>query len=110
MLPAVLPVVLEGEIRLLPVRDVLYCYADENRTLVVTAAGELPTRGSLRDLAARLEAARFFRSHRAYLVNLEHVRSVIPWTRNAYSLSLEGRREVPLSKHRVKALRELVGW
>lgn len=110
MLSAVLPVVLDGEIRLLPVREVLYCYAEDNRTLVVTSQGELPTRGSLHALAARLEPVRFFRSHRAYLVNLDYVRSVIPWTRNAYSLALEGRREVPLSKHRVKALRELVGW
>ena len=110
MRSAVLPVVLDGEIRLLPVRDVLYCYAEDNRTLVVTPQGELPTRGSLHALAARLEPARFFRSHRAYLVNLDYVRSVIPWTRNAYSLALEGRREVPLSKHRVKAPRELVGW
>jgi two-component system LytT family response regulator len=110
MLSVVLPVVLEGEIRLLPLREVLYCYADADRTLVVTPQGELPTRGSLEALAARLEPARFFRSHRAYLVNLDHVRAVIPWTRNAYSLTLEGRKEVPLSKYRVKALRELVGW
>src|SRR3990170_4554221 len=110
MLSAVLPVVLEGEIRLLPVRDVLYCYADDNRTLVVTPQGDRPPRGPLPPLAARLEPVRFFRSHRAYLVNLDYVRAVIPWTRNAYSLTLEGRREVPLSKHRVKALRELVGW
>jgi len=110
MRSVLLPVILEGEIRLLPVRDVLYCYADDNRTLVVTPQGELPTRRSLHALAARLGPARFFRSHRAYLVNLDYVRAVIPWTRNAYSLTLEGRREVPLSKHRVKALRELVGW
>lgn len=110
MRSAVLPVVLEGEIRLLPVHEVLYCYADAHRTLVVTPQGELPTRGPLHALAARLGTARFFRSHRAYLVNLDHVRSVVPWTRNAYSLTLEGRREVPLSKHRVKALRDLVGW
>lgn len=109
MPPAVLPVVLDGEIRLLPLREVLYCYADADRTLVVTPQGELPTRGSLQSLASRLEPG-FFRSHRAYLVNLDHVRAVIPWTRNAYSLALEGRKEVPLSKHRVKALRDLVGW
>lgn len=109
--PAVLlPVHLDGEIRLVPLCDVLYCYADGARTLVVTPQGELPTRSSLQDLSQRLRSARFFRAHRAYLVNLEHVRSVIPWTRNAYSLALDGRREVPLSKHRVKALRELLGW
>ncbi len=106
----VLPVHLEGEIRLLPVQEVLYCYADGGRTRVVTVQGELPSRWSLRDLAERLEPAWFFRAHRAYLVNLAHVRGVIPWTRNAYSLALDGRREVPLSRHRVRALRELLRW
>lgn len=101
---------MEGEIRLLPVGEVLYCYADGDRTIVVTRQGELQTHLCLGRLAERLEPWRFFRSHRAYLVNLDHVRSVIPWTRNAYSLTLDGNREVPLSKHRVGALRRLVGW
>jgi DNA-binding LytR/AlgR family response regulator len=105
-----LPVHLDGEIRLVPLRDVLYCYAQDGRTQVVTPQGELPSRWSLQDLSARLEPARFFRAHRAYLVNLEHVRGVIPWTRNAYTLTLAGAREVPLSKHRVGALRALLRW
>jgi len=108
--PFCLPVHLDAEIRLLPLRDVLYCYAEGGRTRVVTPQGELPTRWPLRALAARLEPARFFRAHRAYLVNLEHVRSIVPWTRNAYSLALDGRREIPLSKHRVRALRALLRW
>ena len=105
-----LPVRVEGEIRLLPVVDVLYCYADGDRTVVVTRQGELHSHLCLSRLAARLEPWGFFRCHRAYLVNLDHVRSVIPWTRNAYSLALEGNREVPLSKHRVGVLRRLLDW
>lgn len=108
--PPLVPIHLDGEIRLLPAADILYCYAEGSRTRVVTAEGELPARGPLERLAERLEPVRFFRAHRAYLVNLAHVRSIIPWTRNAYSLALDGRREVPLSKHRVRALRNLIGW
>lgn len=105
-----LPVRLDGEIRLVAVADILYCYAQGSRTRVVTAEGELPVPWPLRRVAERLEPIRFFRAHRAYLVNLAYVRSIIPWTRNAYSLALDGRREVPLSKHRIRALRALLGW
>lgn len=105
-----LPVPLDGEIRLLPFDDVLYCYADGTHSTVVTAQGELITRWPLRRLAERLPEGRFFRAHRAYLVNLAYVRSIIPWTRNAYSLGLDGAREIPLSKHRVRALRYLLRW
>lgn len=104
------PIHLDGEIRLLPVAEILYCYAEGTQVRVVTAQGELPVRWPLGTLARRLPAAGFFRAHRAYLVNLAHVRSIIPWTRNAYSLALDGAREVPLSKHRVRALRDLLGW
>jgi DNA-binding LytR/AlgR family response regulator len=107
---AVLPVPLEGEIRLLRLREVLYCCAADGQTTVVTLHGEHRCRLPLAVLAARLDGARFFRAHRAYLVNLDHVRSIIPWSRNAYSLALEGRREVPLSRHRVRALRGLLRW
>lgn len=105
-----LPVRVNGEIKLLPVADVLYCYADGNRTVVVTPQGELSSHAGLRRMAERLEPWGFFRCHRAYLVNLGYVRSVVPWTRNAYSLVLDGKREVPLSKHRVAALRRVLGW
>lgn len=105
-----LPIRIDGEIRLLPLGEVLYCYADGERTVVVTRQGELRSHLCLTRLAERLAPWRFFRCHRAYLVNLDFVRSVIPWTRNAYSLALEGQREVPLSKHRVKELRELLKW
>ena len=105
-----LPVRLDGEIRLLPIGDIIYCYADGDRTMLVTRTGELRSHLSLSRLAERLEPFRFFRCHRAYLVNLGNVCSVIPWTRNAFSLTLEGGKEVPLSKHRVRALKELLGW
>ncbi|TMJ05875.1 MAG: LytTR family transcriptional regulator [Bacillati bacterium ANGP1] len=105
-----LPVRLDGEIRLLPIRDVIYCYADGDRTMLVTRTGELRSHLSLSRLAERLEPFRFFRCHRAYLVNLGNVCSVIPWTRNAFSLTLEGGKEVPLSKHRVGELRKLLNW
>ena len=105
-----LPVRLDGEIRLLPIADVLYCYANGDRTMLVTRTGELRSHLSLSRLAERLEPFRFFRCHRAYLVNLGNVCSVIPWTRNAFSLTLEGGKEVPLSKHRVGELRKLLNW
>ncbi|HEV8354121.1 MAG TPA: LytTR family DNA-binding domain-containing protein [bacterium] len=105
-----IPVRLDGEIRLVPPRDILYCVADGGRVTLVMAAGQVRGAGRIGPLARQLEPLGFFRSHRAYLVNLEHVRSVIPWTRNAYSLSLEGNKEVPLSKHRLGALRQVLGW
>ncbi|MBN2392497.1 MAG: LytTR family transcriptional regulator DNA-binding domain-containing protein, partial [Anaerolineae bacterium] len=54
----------------------------------------------------------FFRAHRSYLVNLQHVKEVIPYTRNSFSLILnnEAETEIPLSKSAAAELRELLGY
>jgi len=104
-----IPVRLDGEIRLVPACDVLYCVAEAGRVTLVMPGGRMRGSGRIGPLARQLEPLGFFRSHRAYLVNLEYIRSVIPWTRNAYSLTLEGNKEVPLSKHRLGALRQVLG-
>src|SRR5207247_9663798 len=65
-----LPVRLDGEIRLLPVAEVLYCYANGDRTMLVTRGGELRCHLSLSRLAERLEQFRFFGFHRVYWVTI----------------------------------------
>src|SRR5207244_6830756 len=55
-----LPVRLDGEIRLLPVAEVLYCYANGDRTMLVTRGGEMRSHFSLSRLAERLAPFLFF--------------------------------------------------
>lgn len=105
-----LPVKIAEEIRLLPLDEIEFCHADNGYIVLVTATGEFRTGLGLSELEARLESWGFFRCHRAYLVNLRHIRSITVWTRNAFSLFLNSKREVPLSKYRLRALRELLGW
>jgi ABC-2 type transport system ATP-binding protein len=72
----------------------------------------LPTHFTLNELEERLLRSGFFRAHRSYLVNLQHVKEVIPYTRNSFSLRLddEAGTEIPLSKSAAGELRELLGY
>lgn len=108
--PAVLPIRCEDEIRLVPVSDIWYCTRAYNSVLVVTSLGEFKESKTLDALEARLGRYGFFRAHRGYVVNLQQVRSIIVWSRNAYALTLHCKREVPLSKHRLAALRRMLDW
>jgi ABC-2 type transport system ATP-binding protein len=74
--------------------------------------GQLPTQFTLTELEDRLVPSGFFRAHRAYLVNLQHVKEVIPYTRNSFTLVLDdpAESEIPLSKASARALRELLGY
>ncbi len=109
--PLKIPVRLEGEVALITPSDILFAAAAEGRSLLRTTTGELPTQFTLGELEERLSNRGFFRAHRSYLVNLQHVKSVIPYTRNAFSLILDDadETEIPLSKSSAAELRELLG-
>ncbi len=111
-LPFKIPVRMEGKVALVNPGDILYVTAERSRTLLQTVEGGLPTQFTLTELEERLARSGFFRAHRGYLVNLQHVKEVIPYTRNSFSLILDDdeETEIPLSKSAARELRELLGY
>lgn len=111
--PFKIPAKLEDKkVVLLNPAEILYAYAGEGRAYLVTAEGHLPTQFTLSELEERLTRSGFFRAHRAYLVNLQHVKEVIPFTRNSFSLRLNDpdNTEIPLSKSSASELSDLLGY
>lgn len=111
-LPFKIPVRMEGKVALVNPGDILYVSTEKSRALLQTVEGRLPTQFTLTELEERLARSGFFRAHRGYLVNLQHVKEVIPYTRNSFSLILddEEETEIPLSKSAARELRELLGY
>jgi ABC-2 type transport system ATP-binding protein len=111
-LPFKIPVKLDGRVALLNPGDILYAEAVEGRTVLKTADSQLLSQFTLSELEERLKRSGFFRAHRSFLVNLQHVRDVIPYSRNSYSLRLDDpdRTEIPLSKNAAADLRELLDY
>lgn len=71
-----LPVTFNGRMLLLPVADISHCVVEHELVTVHTTRGDYTTDYTLAALEARLDPARFFRAHRALLVNLDHVSAV----------------------------------
>ncbi len=111
-LPFKIPVKLEGRVALLNPGDILFAEAYQGKTLLKTIDTSLPTQFTLNELEERLKHSGFFRAHRAYLVNLQHVREVIPYSRDSFSLRLndEQSTEIPLSKSAAADLRTLLDY
>jgi ABC-2 type transport system ATP-binding protein len=111
-LPFKIPVRLDGKVALVNPVDILFADAGDGRAYLQTRQGRLPTQFTLGELEERLSRSGFFRAHRSYLVNLQHVKEVIPYTRNSFSLILdvEEKVEIPLSKSAAGELRELLGY
>ncbi len=111
-LPFKIPVRLEGRVVLVNPGEILYAEAGEGRAYLHTSTERYPTQFTLGELEERLSRSGFFRAHRGYLVNLQHVAEVIPYTRNSFTLMLDNemKTEIPLSKGAAGELRELLGY
>ena len=96
----------KGEHRVLPLSDILYLEADGAYTYIQTDTQRHMVSKGLKELSEGLVARRFFRTHRSYLVNLDHVAQVRSLADG--SLLLDTGREVPLSRYRRAELLRVV--
>ena len=107
-----IPVRSEDKVILLNPLDILYAEADGGRVFLCTTSGRLPSQFTLTELEERLGRSGFFRAHRAYLVNLQHIKEVITYTRNSFNLRLDDPEgsKIPLSKSAAGELRDMLGY
>ena len=65
---------------------------------------------TIEELASALDADVFWRAHRSYLININHIKEVVPWFKSSYMLKMNDKRqsEIPVSRAQTKRLRELL--
>lgn len=104
--------VVEAQNRLLLVNQKEICYAaiDEGVIRVVTQGMEGYSRcRTLEELLDQLDPALFWRVHRGFVVNINHIREVIPWFKSSYQLRMDDKRqtEIPVSRAQTRRLKEM---
>jgi two-component system response regulator LytT len=64
---------------------------------------------TLEELNAALDSESFWRPHRSYLVNIHHIKEVVPWFKSSYMLKMNDKKqtEIPVSRQQTKRMREL---
>ncbi len=112
LIPFKVPARKDDRVMLYDPGDLLYATSRDGKTILRTASEEAVTNLTLQELEARLAGRGFFKAHRAYLVNLQHIKAVVQYTRNSYTLQLNDAHEtlVPLSKQSEKELQALLGY
>jgi two-component system LytT family response regulator/two-component system response regulator LytT len=65
---------------------------------------------TIEELAASLDNDRFWRAHRSYLVNMNHIKEVVPWFKSSYMLKMNDKRasEIPVSRAQTRRLRDFL--
>ncbi len=64
---------------------------------------------TLEEMEDALASDVFWRPHRSFLVNIHHIKEVIPWFKSTYMLKMNDKKQtqVPVSRSQTKRLREL---
>ena len=105
-------VVIKAQDRLLLVNQKDICFAAiEDGAIAVTTTtvdGHSNCR-TLEELSDQLDPAMFWRVHRSFVVNIQHIREVVPWFKSSYQLRMDDTKktEIPVSRNQTKRLREL---
>jgi DNA-binding LytR/AlgR family response regulator len=105
-------VIVRAQSRLLLVNQKEICFASiEEGTITVvtpTVEGQSNCR-TLEELTDQLDPETFWRAHRSYVVNIQHIREVVPWFKSSYQLRMDDpkKTEIPVSRAQTKRLRQL---
>ena len=102
-----LTVYMNDRILLMKIQDILYCTSEESKTIVVTEQGRFFSSESLAALEKRLVLKGFARVHRAYIVNIEYIVELEPWSSSKYNLILHNRHSIPVSRLYMKDVRKI---
>lgn len=89
---------LRGRMLLVPAEDVGWISAAGNYVELHIGRESHLVRGSLQDVEARLDPARFVRVHRSTIVNVARIREMQPWAHGDMLLVLDDGSEVRLSR------------
>ena len=104
--------IVQAQSRLLLVDQGEICYAaiDEGVIRIATQSFEGHSKcRTLEELLDLLDPAIFWRAHRGFVVNINHIREVVPWFKSTYQLRMNDKKqtEIPVSRAQTKRLREL---
>ena len=99
-----------GRLLLVDQREICFASIEGGAISVVTGAieGQSNCR-TLEELMDQLDPEAFWRAHRSFVVNIQHIREVVPWFKSSYQLRMDDpkKTEIPVSRAQTRKLREL---
>ena len=99
-----------GRIILLSPREVFFCRAHEGKSRVYVTDKSFLCPVTLNELEEHLKAQNFLRVHRSYLVNLSHIKNIVPWFNGKYLITMHDSHstEITVSRNNVKILKKVI--
>ncbi len=91
----------QGSQTKLNVSEITYIEVQKETITIHTLNEVYKINGTMSNIEKEIDCSRFFRCHKSFLVNLEHVKSI-----KQYVAILENSKEVPVSRYRFKETKD----
>lgn len=96
------------EIIFLNSNDVIYVGIEQGNSIIVTNTQKYTSKSSLDSWAGKLNNQNFFRCHRSYIVNLNHISKIVLWF-NGYVIKFHTcEDQIPISRNSIKELKKML--
>lgn len=98
-----------SNIRIIPVRDVLYLEAYDDYVKVHTASKYYLKKKTMNYYEEVLDSSDFLRIHRSFILNIHHLTRIESFEKNSYQATLTNGSTIPVSRNAYSALKEALG-
>jgi len=101
----------QGRLFLVDAEEIIFATIEDGVISIFTRDLEgISNFRTVEELQGSLDPKLFWRVHRSYLVNVNHIKEVVPWFKSSYQLKMQDRKqtEIPVSRAQTRKLRELL--
>lgn len=98
----------EGDLHFIKTRDIVWIEAQGDFVKVQTTNQSQLVRETLQSMEQKLDASRFLRIHRSFLVNVDHIKRVAPTAGGEYTVHLSDGAKLKLGRNYRSALKALL--
>lgn len=99
----------KNDIKIIAVQEVSFFEAEDDYVAIHTPAGKFLKKVTMKALEESLDAGKFARVHRSFIINLNGVTGIEPYERDSYLVKLRGGEQIPVSKTGYARLRQVLG-
>ncbi|MBN2274532.1 MAG: response regulator transcription factor [Bacteroidales bacterium] len=99
-----------SRIRVIPVEKILYLEAQDDYVMIYTEEGKHLKQSTMKHFEDCLDPARFVRVHRSYIVQVDQVVQLEPYSKDNYILKLKNGTTIKVSRSGLKSLKEKLSF
>jgi two-component system LytT family response regulator len=99
----------QGEISIIPLEQIQYMEAFDDYVKIFTADSYYLKKQTLSYYEAQLDASKFFRIHRSYILRLAELSRIEPMEKNTYLAILKNGKKLPISRSAYSDLKTKLG-